>query len=159
MAGEHFIQHAAERPDVGPGVDVGSGSLLGGHVGASAQGRAFASELGVGRRQLRQSEVEDDAPAAVGNEKVGGLDVAVDDALRVRVGQTVGELGREPERPFNFDRSFRNLSRKLLAFEVGHRQERPPGAIADFVYRADIGMIQRRGGASLPQEALADILV
>ena len=36
---------------------------------------------------------------------------------------------------------------------VGHRDERLAGMVADLVHRRNVGMIQRAGRASLPQQA------
>ncbi len=48
-AGEHLVEHDAERPDVGAAVDRSAGRLLGRHVGGGAEDDA---ELGsVCRRQ------------------------------------------------------------------------------------------------------------
>ena len=70
-AGEHLVEHAAERPDVGALVDGLAARLLGTHVGGRAEDHALARagdrdgrrvrEIRTGavaRRRLRQAEVE-----------------------------------------------------------------------------------------------------
>ena len=101
--GQHLEQDAAERPDVGPPVDLSPARLLGTHVGRRPHHGAFfrgdrgdrsalqpPSSLSVIRP--RQTEVEHlDGPVAADLD-VGRLEIAVDDALLVRALHCVGDL-------------------------------------------------------------------
>jgi hypothetical protein len=86
----------AERPDVGAPVDVAPRHhLLRAHVLRRAEHRPGLGGV-IGVLDLGDAEVEhlDDAPvvAPIGEEQVRGLEVAVDDAERMRLGDRVGSL-------------------------------------------------------------------
>ena len=53
-AGQHLVEHAAERPDVGPLVDGLPARLLGAHVGGGAEDDALAVRADGDRRRLRE---------------------------------------------------------------------------------------------------------
>ena len=74
-------------------VDGAAAGLLGGHVvrGAADHGGGLAHLFD----GLGEAEVHDLHAAAQGEEEVRGLDVAVDDALAVRVGEALGHLDPE----------------------------------------------------------------
>ena len=109
-ARRHLVEHDAEREQIGARVQLLAARLLRRHVGDRAERRARAGQdssatprsaaastppTGVRpRRQLRQAEIEHLRVAARRDEDVGRLDVAVDDALRVRGVQRVGNLDR-----------------------------------------------------------------
>lgn len=44
--------------------------------------------------------------------------------------------------------SLLDFHRQLAALQVGHRDEGPPVSLVDFIDGADIGVLQRGGGAS-----------
>ena len=102
-SGEKLVGDDAEGVDVGAGVDFGgvAGGLFGGHVvEGSEEGTDFGSggggvEVGVGG--FGEAEVEDFGLAGVGDEDVGGFQIAVDDALGVGVVDGVGDEGDEGE--------------------------------------------------------------
>ena len=84
-------------------VDLAAAGLLGRHVGCCAHDHARLGQehpsLGfrprisqVALNELRQSEVEDLHPTVGRHDDVGGLDVAVDDAGRMRGGQRTCQL-------------------------------------------------------------------
>ena len=106
MALEHLVQDTPEREDVRavvrdltlacsgamyPGVPMTVCSCV--PVASTCPGR-----LG-GRRQLRETEVENLDAIAGAHKEVVGLQVAMDDALGMRGGQGVGDLDGEVERP------------------------------------------------------------
>ena len=93
--------------------------MFGRHVGDGADGGAGAGEIeagGVGyglrvaaggaggARDFGQTEVENLGVAAVGDENVGGLDVAVDDSLAVRGFEGVGNFDGQGEQAIEFHR-------------------------------------------------------
>ena len=94
-AGEHLVEHAAEGPDVGPLVDHLAARLLRAHIGRRAEHGADAGPIsrdcragGVafgGRLEgPRQTEVEQLHGPVRPQGDVGGLQIAVHDALLVR---------------------------------------------------------------------------
>ena len=115
-AGQEVEQDRAERVDVGPPGHVAGKGLLRRHVGRGAQDRAGAGQVDRGRLLraligprlllvggifdvLGQSPVDDDRLAVVADDDVVRLEVAVDDAAVVGVGDRVGHRQDAREQP------------------------------------------------------------
>ncbi len=81
--------------------------------------------------------------AALGDEKIGGLDVAVDDAVGVRRIECVRRLNRKIEQRIEVDLLIRDEVLQRLAVEVLHGDERLAIGFANVVDGADTRMIQR----------------
>ena len=110
-AGQHLVEHAPERPDVGSVVDRLTARLLRTHIRRRAEHasvrraveRAGASEWhrGLLRDRFRQAEVEHFRAQIVRQAQpslqhdVGRLQVAVDDRFLVRGDERVGDLARD----------------------------------------------------------------
>ena len=103
VAREHLVEDGAERELVAPEVDGVAPRLLGRHVGDRPEDGPLLADgrerrrAGVARIAARdvvagEAEVEDLDAAVLRQEDVLGLDVAVDDSLLVRGGETVGDL-------------------------------------------------------------------
>ena len=157
LPGEHLVEDDAERPDVGAGVDVLAAELFGRHVGDGADGAAGAGQAGLAG-DLGQAEVGDAGRPVLGDEDVGRLDVAVDDAARVGGGQAVGDLGGDGQGLGRGQGAALDLGPQALAAAEGHGDEHAPVlALADLVDGADVRVVEDGGGLGLVDEALAGL--
>jgi hypothetical protein len=104
LAREHFVEEHAEAVDVAPRVDVEAAhlGLLGTGVGRRANERLELREIALVRqalvRRLGDAEVDDlgHSHAVIdGDEDVRGLEVAVDDALLMRVLHGLADLDEQ----------------------------------------------------------------
>ena len=111
LPGQHLVQHAAERPDVGALVDRLPARLLRAHVRGGAENDALARPADasssatasdrrrrVARHRFRQAEVEDLHDALGRDLDVGRLQIAVDDPFLVRRVERVRDLRRDRQR-------------------------------------------------------------
>ncbi|MCY0991956.1 hypothetical protein OV203_32765 [Nannocystis sp. ILAH1] len=99
---EQVVEHRAEGVDIGALVDGEACGLLGRHVRGRAHDCAVDREAVAGRLRdglggrfvlgevLGEAPVDHDGLAELADEDVGGLEVAVDDAPAVRVGDGLG---------------------------------------------------------------------
>ena len=90
--------------------------------------------------------------AAFGHKDVGWLDVAMDDALRVCGIECVGNLRGQFQQFFQVEGPSSDAVLERLPFEQLHGDEVPPALMPDLVNRADVGMVQRGGGARFTLE-------
>ena len=110
--------------------------------------------MALGADQLREAEVQDLHHAAVSEEDVRRLDVAVDDTGRVRVLEAAGDLPGDVERGAERQRTARDASLQGLALVAGHHQVRQAvRRLANLVDGADVLVFERRSGAGLLEEA------
>src|SRR5664280_533996 len=90
--------------------------------------------------------------AAFCYEDVGGLDIAVDDAFGVRRIKRIGDVDRDGKQLFRFERPPRDAVLEGLPLQKLHGDEGTRVLFTDVVNRADVGMIERRGGLGLPRK-------
>src|SRR5262249_5704043 len=105
-----------------------------------------------GREHLRQTEIEHFDLALIVDDDVVRFDVAVDDAARVRRRDRVRDLNGDRERAQDFQRLPGNDLLERAAFGVRHDDVKQPGVLADVVYRADVGVVERGGQFGLTFE-------
>ncbi len=78
----------------------------------------------------------------------------MDDPLGVRGGERVGDLDRELDRGLDLHRFAADVLLERPALQQLHDDEPPPLPLADVVDRADVRVVERRGGARLAQVAV-----
>src|SRR6478672_10229676 len=157
LSGEHLVEHAAEAVDVAPAIDARIGhALLRTHVGRSA-------ERDTGTRELLVSECAGgtgdpevcDQGLAILEENVLRLDVAVDDAVAVRVVERARYFTGDAERVLDRQLPLAIESRtKGFAFDVRHDVEQLAVSGAGIVNGKDVRMREMRDELDLPLEAL-----
>jgi hypothetical protein len=101
------------------------------------------------RASFRQAEIEDFGLPVFGDKNIGGLDVAMNDAFCMRGVERVGNLDSEVEHLVERERLLSDAMFQRLAFEQLHGDERHRFAATiihyvDFIYGADVRVIQRR---------------
>ncbi len=169
LAGGHLVEHDAQGEDVRARVDFLALRLLGRHVGRGSQHASLAGHhfrrhdrgLHVGRflAQLGQAEVEHFDSSLVIDHEVVGLEVAVENPLRMGRGQSVaegnGDLEELPQaHPAGWDQGTQGL-----AFHQLHGEEVPAPVFLDRMHGDDVGMVESGDGARLALEASAALEV
>ena len=146
MPGQHLVEHAAEREDIGATVDCGSASLLRRHISNGPNhaawnggGRSLGrTEVRCGIDEPRHAEVEDLDRIPARQEQVFRLDVAVHDTGEVRGAEAargldgdverLAECNRTEREPMPQRRSVEQLRDEIgltvLGARVEHRQNR-----------------------------------
>jgi hypothetical protein len=106
--------------------------------------------------QLRQPEVEDLDVAVLRDHEVLGLQIPVHDPGRMCLGEPLGGLRGDVEKPLRRERFARSQElAEGLPFHELHRDVGRPVGFADVVDGQDVGVVQSRGRARLLLEALA----
>ena len=108
---------------------------------------------------LGQTEVEDLRVAAGGHEDIGGLDIAVHDAARVRRLQAIGDLDGHAEHRVKGHRAATHGVKQRLSLEEFGDDIRHAIVPADVVHREDVRVIQCRGCARFLLESREAIRV
>jgi hypothetical protein len=127
--GEHAEKDRAQRPHVGALVLGALAELLGGEPA-----RGAPLEVDRPAAEVRQAEVEDLHLAVRAQEDVRRLQVPVDDAADVGVGDAAGGREGDADRFAGLDRSALESPRQRLSLEQFQHQERPGlggAAVAD----------------------------
>src|SRR4029077_9528698 len=151
--GEKLGEHHAGGKNIGASVNGLAVYLLGRHVAQAPDQLPGASHGLV--PEVRDSEVDDFHAAVLQNHDVAGLDVAMNDALVVRVSQPVTDvankidLGDQAQRVVGVDDGIEDLPFQKLHHQVGIAFQ-----IAQVVDSNDVGMLQIAGGLRLAIEAL-----
>jgi hypothetical protein len=158
VAGEELVHHGADREDVGALVDPLAPDLLGRHVVRRAHDRPRLGHLG--GAEPGQAEVHDLHRARGQQVDVRGLEVAVDDALGVGVGEAVAdlldhrELVLEPR-----EGPARDDVLEVRALEQLHHEIDEPLLFVELEDGDDVAVVELRGGPRFPVEPLAERLV
>ncbi|MFO0607940.1 MAG: hypothetical protein U0324_32550 [Polyangiales bacterium] len=161
-AGEGFEEDHPESPHVDARVEIaGAAALLGGHVAGGADDLAGAGEGPVGRVGAGDAEVDDArglaAGGVAGEEDVLGLEVAVDDAAAVGLGDALHRGRDERERLRRWERAapFEHRAQRLAVEELVHdEQPHAVGVVAHVEHVDHVGVAHLRRRLRLSQEAL-----
>ena len=156
-AGDELVDHEAERIDVAADAHLAPEQLLGRHVGGRPRPHVLARQR-VG--QPGQPEVgEPNLPPAV-EHHVRGLQVAVQQALRVRGAQPLGDLARHVERLVEREApDAPEQRREVLSVHELHREEVLPLGLSDVPHAADGRVRHLARGAHLGVEPLDAVAV
>ena len=143
--------------------------LFRGHVLQSAEDHALGRDgFGDGRKlgkrrgwcgllpQLGQAEVQQ-LRAGFREHDVARLQIAVSDALAMRLVERVGNFYRVLQDLLDRQRTFLQSLRERFAFQVFHHQKINFVLMSCVVERADVGMIQAGDGFCFAVESLAQI--
>src|SRR5207248_11334574 len=93
---------------------------------------------------LGQAEIQNLRVASFGDEDVGRLDVAMQNAFRMGGVEGVCYLDAERQGRLQFQRARSHKMLQSRAIEKLHRDESLPVLLVNFINGADIGMVQRR---------------
>src|ERR1700730_16423204 len=105
------------------------------------------------KTDLRQSEVEHLGVSTLGHKDVRRLDVPVDYSFCMCCVQRVGNLDSERQDQFGVQWPTTNAMLQSQSIQKLHRDEGLSMLVVNFVDRADVGMVQRRGGLRFALEA------
>ena len=147
VSGERVEHHAAERIDVGAGVDLLSPDLLGRHVVGRSDEVARLREPSRRGRALRQAEVgEVGVLSGVRvDEDVGGLHVAMDEAVVVRRVERRADLLDDRDRPGELQAAVADYQRaQVRALDPAHADEEEPFGLARLVDGEHVRVLDQR---------------
>ena len=104
-------------------------------------------------RHLRQTEIENLGVPALGNENVGGLDVAMNNAFAVGRVERVGNLDGQTEQKVGFEGFSGDPMLERQPVQKLHNDEWLAILLSDFINGADVGMVKGGCGLRLALEA------
>ncbi len=142
LSGEHLVYHNPHRPNVCSLIRGFAVSLFGRHVRRRAKGRPFPGHQGP-PTQLCQAKIHNLGHATGGDQDVGRLDVAVDNAVLVSRGEALCHLNGDVNCFIDRERTPLDLPCERLAFKILHADEHLTiGGFVDVMNDADIGVLE-----------------
>ncbi len=109
--------------------------------------------------EFRQSKIQNFRVAALGNENVCGLNVAMNDSSHMRRIQRIGYLNCKTEQHFTFNWLAADALFQRHAIQIFHGDETQIAVSADLVERANVGMVQCRRRARLAAKSLQSLRI
>ena len=157
-----MVEHATERVHVGAAVDERRGlDLLGGEVVDRPQHGVGGRGDGGAVERLRKTEVGEIGVVvafARGDQDVGGLDVAMDEAEAVRGVQRSGDLDHQPAGEGRGQATVDADERaEVDALHERHRDVERPVVFARVLHRDDVGVLDAGGHARFAREPRAEV--
>ena len=160
LAGEAFVEDAAEGVLVGTAVDRLALDMLGGHVVDRADELARGGQPGDGARLLGEAEVGQVDVILLGEQDVGRLDVAVDEPAAMSHVEGTCHLRQDRERQARLEGS---VALEPLAqvgpVHVAHRDVENAVGLARVEDRDHVRVVELCDDLRFTQEALAEALV
>ena len=154
---QELVGEGADGVDVGPGIEIGlAHRLFGRHVGRRAERHADGGELvgAGGAHRLGHAEVGDHGVAS-GEHHVVGLDVAMNDAMLVGVGEGVDHLAEDAHRLVDGNAAVaREPLAQGFAFHERHDVVEESLGFAGVEQRQDVGVLELGGDADFAHEAV-----
>ncbi len=169
-ARRHLVQHRAEGKQIAPRIQLLRARLLRRHISDRAERgtgtgqvllvhgrllnrRSARVQYSVARgRHFRQPKIQNLCVSTFGHQNIGGLDVPVDDAFRVRGIERVGNFNCQSEQYIRLHGPSRDAMLQGHAVQKLHDQKGMPVILPDLVDGADIGMVESRGRLRLSLE-------
>jgi hypothetical protein len=157
-AGQHFVQHAAQRVDVAPTIDLPHGApLLRTHVSRRAERHPRLGDLSIARYTKGSGDPEV-ADVRVGTRKqdVARLDIPMHEAVPMRVVQRICHLAPDSQRVCQRESP---LAKQTVPdgfpLHVGHYVVEQAGCLSGVMEGKDVRVGEPRLDSDLTQEALA----
>ncbi len=153
-AAEELVEQTPQGVHVGGGAGGLAQGAFGREVEAGADDLAGGGERGAGVvEEAGDAEVADLQGAVGVQQEVGGLDVTVDDALRVCGGEPGGGLRGEIGHPLGGQRAGGGQHPgEAVAFDQFHHQVQPVVVLAEVQDTDQIGVVETPGGLGLQTE-------
>ena len=151
--GDGLEQHAPERVDVGPPVDLVAADLLGRAVLDRAHELAGLGQACVDLAPLDQPEVRQVRVALAVEQDVARLDVTMHEPTGVRRVERGGDLRDDLDRAFGRQGAVpRDQLAEVLSLHVAHRDVQDTAGLAGGVDRHDVRVLGRGRGLGLVDE-------
>jgi len=147
LARSHFIENEAGGVKISASIEFPAQKLFGSHVGKrSGYGVRFELRLrgrfGEGQAQLGETEIQNLEATVVGDEEIGGLQIAMNNRVIVGSDESRDKLKGEIEE-FGFrEGTGGELDAERTARNVFHHQEIGASLSIEIVDGGDIGMIE-----------------
>ena len=158
LADEDFIQHHAQRVEVGAAIDLLAPRLLRAHVARRAHGKPGLGELGAIVQRLGNPEVRQHCRAIGAKQNVRRLDVAVHQPLGMGIAQGRGNLADQRHALLRGQPSSDALLERAVG-QVFHGHVIQLTDVADVMDGHRVRVRQARQGLALAQEAFAETRV
>ena len=158
LAGDGFVEHAPEREDVGGRADVFvvAHGLFGGHVGGCAEdfpgGGHDRVVLAASQAEVGDDRVHDGSVLVGPKQNVGGLEIAVQDAVLVSDVHGFGDPDQDIH-PLLEGQLCHLPGERAARHELHEQLPVPLFVLLDAVDAADVGMVQALLGGRLPPQS------